>query len=93
MLLTMSDNYLSLPEGIQKQYSDKLRRLGLNVTECDPFSANKKWIDDVSKWPNVEFGQIYCCLNDNTDEFTSHGVRFASLLTLTHYVYISWSYS
>ena len=46
-----------------RRYLDKLKILQEenSAESClDPFEiADKRWLDDVSRWPPVEFGQIY----------------------------------
>ena len=41
-----------------------------NVEKGDPFLISSEWVDDVSKWPEVEFGQIYVYLIESPGPYT-----------------------
>jgi len=56
-----SEYYKQLPETAQHLYRQKLTfRLNDNeeVVLPDPFSC-RDWKDDPTKWPNLQFGDIY----------------------------------
>ena len=56
------------------QYADKLKILHGkpdNLVNLDPFQMpDEDWIDNISWWPPVEFGQIYTYLIDTPGQFT-----------------------
>ena len=68
----MSLYYKSFPESIQRQYWDKFKLLQLGIVTLNsyPFFDGNKRIESVTKWPDVEFGQIYCYFIDSPGEFT-----------------------
>ena len=40
-------------------------------TICDPYKVpQEKWIDDITLWPEVEFGEIYTYLVETPGQFT-----------------------
>jgi len=42
----------------------------------DPFSlAEDKWVDDVRRWPQVEFGDIYTYLIETKGEYTKESLK------------------
>ena len=63
--VSMSDYYRSLEAPAKDRYLDKLRLLGLDE-DGDPYAAHneQKFIDDMSLWPPVEYGHIFCLSTD-----------------------------
>lgn len=55
----MSNYYLSLDSVAKTRYLEKLSCLGLEIKE-DPYLDSDKFVDDLSKWPQVEYGHIFC---------------------------------
>lgn len=55
----MSEYYKSLNATSRLRYVEKLGYLSLNEAE-DPYANRDKFKDDMSKWPPVEFGHIFC---------------------------------
>ena len=54
----MSDYFKTLSKTAKRRYEEKLNDIGVeNVEKDDPFLSCKEWVDDVSKWPELEFGQ------------------------------------
>ena len=50
----------NLSKAAKRRYEEKLNAIGVeNVEKGDPFLISSEWVDDVSKWPEVEFGQIF----------------------------------
>lgn len=83
------DYQQSLPEGDRKKYKRKLEILcqtAENVT--DPYEIPQEhWIDDVSAWPEVEFGQIYTYLIDTPGQFTKEKLKaYKSLEAFNYYI-------
>ena len=56
-----------------QRYSEKLKVLhgGYDdVDSLDPFQMpSDDWIDNISRWPSVEFGEIYTYLIDTAGQF------------------------
>eukprot|EP00731_Ephydatia_muelleri_P014102 Em0007g1412a len=54
-----------------KRYLDKLCLLGLSV-DNDPYAAinSKNFVSDMSLWPPVEFGHIFCYFIDRPGVYT-----------------------
>ena len=69
----MSDYYRSLEAPAKDRYLDKLRLLGLDE-DGDPYAAHnkEKFIDDMSLWPPVEYGHIFCYFIDRPGVYTKH---------------------
>ena len=57
----MREYYKSLDAIAQKKYLEKLKLLDL-VIKDDPYSPDVQanFIDDMTKWPQVEYGHIFC---------------------------------
>ena len=57
----MSEYYKKLDPVSQKRYLDKLKLLDLTEND-DPYAPDNatKFVDDMSKWPPVEYGHIFC---------------------------------
>uniref|UniRef100_A0A1X7SIT7 Uncharacterized protein n=1 Tax=Amphimedon queenslandica TaxID=400682 RepID=A0A1X7SIT7_AMPQE len=57
----MSEYYKKLDAVAQKRYLEKLQLLDLGI-EDDPYSLalDANFIDDMTKWPKVEYGHIFC---------------------------------
>ena len=57
---TMSEYFKNLSKTAKRRYEEEIKDIGVeNVEKGDPFLISSEWADDVSKWPEVEFGQIY----------------------------------
>ena len=56
----MSEYFKNLSKTAKGRYEEKIKDIGdENVENGDPFLISSEWFDDVSKWQEVEFGQIY----------------------------------
>ena len=54
---------------------------------------DKHWIDDISQWPPVEFGQIYTNLINTPGQFTSEKMKaYKSLEAFNYYIRYAWPY-
>ena len=51
-----------------------------NVEKGDPFLISSECVDDVSKWPEVEFGQIYVYVIDSPGPYTRETMKAYSSL-------------
>ena len=82
----MSTTYFaSLDFESRKRYQNKLRIDG--ETLSDPYSIPEdEWIDDVSQWPTLEFGDIYTYLIDTPGTFTKEALKaYKSLEAYNYY--------
>jgi hypothetical protein len=86
----MSDYYKNLPLACQEQYKEKLCRLGVQKLCLDPFVNDDCWVDCVSKWPDVEFGEIYCYLIDNHGQFTRETLKAYRSLEAYNFFHSGW---
>ena len=60
----MSEYFKNLSKTAKRRYEEKLKDIGIeNVEKGDPFLISSEWVDDVSNWPAVEFGQNICVLD------------------------------
>ena len=66
----MSDYYKSLNPTSRVRYVEKLSYLSLKEEE-DPYDNRDKFKDDMSKWPLVEFGHIFCYYVERPGLYTS----------------------
>ena len=57
---TMSEYFKNLSKTAKRRYEEKLKDIGIENVEKG-FLISSEWIDDVSNWPAVEFGQISMC--------------------------------
>ena len=57
----MTEYYRKLDTVAQSRYLEKLKLLGLEEKD-DPYEASNScnFIDDMTKWPLVEYGRIFC---------------------------------
>ena len=51
--------FQSLQPTAREQYITKLGLLGLSKSE-DPYANEGKFVDNMTLWPSVEFGHIFC---------------------------------
>ena len=57
----MSDCFRKLDRIAKTRYLEKLKLLGLDKTD-DPYDSRNshKFVDDMTKWPAVEYVHIFC---------------------------------
>lgn len=60
----MSLYYKLLLEVFQWEYKEKLLRFGIKDLCFDLFIDGEIWEDNVIKWLDVQFGEIYCYFVD-----------------------------
>lgn len=62
---------------------EKLKQFHLE----DPFAtADERWSEDLSKWPDVEFGDVYTNLTDTKGAYTKESLRaYKSLEAYNYY--------
>ncbi len=74
----MSLQYLkSLDTESQRRYKEKLFIEGVEIE--DPYVLSG-WVDDITKWPSVEFGDIYTYLIEFPNAFSKEAMKaFKSL--------------
>lgn len=67
----MSQYYKSLEAVARTRYEEKLKLLGLTEKE-DPYDPQNgsKFVDDMTKWPRVEYGHIFCYYIDRPGLYT-----------------------
>ena len=58
------------------------------VDVLDPYNLSVElWIDDVSRWPPIEFPHVYTYLIDTPGEFTREKLKaFKSLQAYNYYI-------
>ncbi|XP_071106878.1 uncharacterized protein [Haliotis cracherodii] len=79
----MSTYYKHLFAVDKLRYEEKLNLLGFSL-DWEPYIINKYWIDDVSQWPNLQYGHLYTYLIDSPGPFTRKSLRcFRSLEAYT----------
>ena len=69
---------------VQKRYRDKLSLLGLNEDE-DPYQS-MNFIDDMTLWPPVNYGDIFCYFIDRPGVYTKQQLlQWRSLEAYNYY--------
>ena len=102
----MSDYLKTLTGESKERYVEKLTTLGFsNIELDDPYlyvkSAPKSaiqsnhaegsiWIDDITKWPIVEFGSVYVYLIDTPGPFTRDNMRAYKSLEAYNFFVSGW---
>ena len=70
----LSQYFYSLDYTVRKRYLEKLKVNG--ETLPDPYGITEDlWLDDVTKWPSVEFGDLYTYLIDTKGPFTKEKLK------------------
>ena len=78
---TMSEYFKNLSKTTKRRYEEKIKDIGVeNVEKGDPFLISSEWVDDVLKWPEVEFGQIYVYVIDLPGPYTRETMKAYSSL-------------
>ena len=80
-----SDYQSSLDYEAKKRYKEKLVLQFEELT--DPYALPETaWSDDITKWPNVEFGDIYNYLIDSKGCYTKESLKaYKSLEAYNYY--------
>jgi len=100
----MSDYAKTLQDVDKKRYVEKLYKLEFtNMDMDDPYlpdtssgardqkvKRTERWIDDVTAWPNVEFGSIYVYLIDCPGPFTRESMHAYRSLEAYNYYLSGW---
>lgn len=56
----------------------------------DPFIDGETWEDNVTKWPDVQFGEIYCYLVDTPGQFTRETLKAYRSLEAYNFFHNGW---
>lgn len=85
--MRMSSEYFSgLDFLAQRRYFLKLKLDG--DTFPDPYDIGEStWVDDVTKWPNLQFGDIYTYLIDTKGQYTKESLKAYKSLEGYNYFY------
>ena len=85
----MSTKYVaSLDYEARKHYLEKLSKDGSAVSMPDPYSIPEElWNEDVTKWPSVEFGDVYTYLIETRGPFTKDKLKAYKSLEAYNYFY------
>jgi hypothetical protein len=83
---TMSNYFITLGDDAKKRYLAKLKCIGLD----DPYLESGDWVDDVRKWPSLEFGAIYVYLIDSPGPFTRENLHAYRSLEAYNYFVSGW---
>ena len=81
----------TLPEPEKKRYREKLEVLFETKDPKvlrDPYEiGSNEWIDDLTVWPPVEFGDIYSYLVETPGQFTKERMKaYKSLDAFNYYI-------
>jgi len=87
----MSEYYKQLSKEAKRRYDDKLLQLGVeNLDKFDPFIDSDDWIDDITQWPDLQFGQIYAYLIDTPGPYTRENLKCYKSLEAYNQYYSGW---
>jgi len=79
----------SLSKDALEQYTSKLKCLGVRTEgqDVDPYKLpDSVWIDDISKWPPVDYPSLYNYLIDTPGQFTREKLKaYKSLEAYNYY--------
>lgn len=80
--MSVSEYFTSLDYLSQRRYVEKLKNLP------DPYGIPEAlWLDDVTKWPSIEFGDIYMYLIDSKGPYTKENLKAYKSLESYNYFY------
>ena len=82
----MSSKYFaSLDYEARRHYVEKLKQ-GSAVSMPDPYSIpDGSWIEDVTKWPSIEFSDVYTYLIETRGPFTKDKLKAYKSLEAYNY--------
>ncbi|XP_046544227.1 uncharacterized protein LOC124254350 [Haliotis rubra] len=80
----MSTYYKSLSTTDKLRYEEKLNFLGFCLDD-DPYVINKRWSDDVTQWPDLQYGDLYTYLIETPGPYTRTSLR--SFRSLEAYIF------
>ena len=83
----MTEYYRKLDAVAQSRYLEKLKLLGLEEKD-DPYEASNScnFIDDMTKWPSVEYGRIFCYYIQHPGVYTRRQLmQWKSLETFNYF--------
>ena len=87
----MSNYFKNLSKAAKRRYEEKLNDIRLeNIEKSDPFLTSDEWIDDVRKWPEVDFGQIYVYLIDSPGPYTRESMKAYRSLDAYQQFFYGW---
>lgn len=70
----------------RKRYLEKLKVGGQELD--DPFAiSHDQWLDDLTKWPEFEFGDVYMYLIDSEGVYTRGKLKAYKSLDVYNYYY------
>jgi len=82
----MASDYLSSVDYLtQKRYSEKLQIEGVSMP--DPYElGDEVWSDDMSLWPDLQYGDIYNYLIESKGQYTATSLKaFKSLEAFNYF--------
>ena len=73
----------------QRRYVEKLKVRGVEIPDSYSIS-NDLWIDDPTKWPDIEFGDVYTYLTDKEGTFTQDSLNAYRSLEACNFFYTGY---
>ena len=80
-----SEYFSSIDYLAQKRYLEKL--IVESETLPDPYGIGELWSDDMSLWPDLQYGDIYTYLIESKGQFTRENLRAYKSLEAYNYFY------
>ena len=82
----MSDYFVSLDSVAKERYRQRLDLLGLDE-KSDPYRNAEDLVDDMTLWPPVEYGHIFCCFIERPGFYTQQQLmQWKSLEAYNYFV-------
>ena len=81
--------YSSLPNPEKKRYEKEVELISKKKysNSLDPYEISDDWIDDISLWPPVEYGDIHNYLIETPGPYTREKLRaYKSLDAYNYYI-------
>ena len=81
-----SEYFNSLDYAARQRYIEKLHINGVQLP--DPYEIpDSLWSEDLTKWPNLEFGDIYSYLIDSKGRYTKESLKaYKSLQAYNYFI-------
>ena len=85
-----SDYQATLDLEAKKQYKEKLKLESEKL--ADPYALSEnEWCDDITKWPSIEYGDIYNYLIESKGNYTRQSLKAYKLLEAYNYFVSAWA--
>ena len=82
----MSQYFESLDSIVKERYQQKLKLVGLDAKD-DPYHSDDDFVDNMSLWPPVKYGHIFCYFIERPGVYTQQQLmQWKSLEAYNYFV-------